>query len=66
MCENKCNMIVIVIISVCGIQYYKLICDFPHNPNSSCHIIRVPEVEKMSRHFGLALYHLFSSKIWHS
>lgn len=41
-CGNRSNMM--VIISVCGI-HYKLIHDFPHNPSSSCHSVRNPEVE---------------------
>lgn len=41
-CENRSNMT--AIISVCGI-HCKLIHHFPHNPNSSCHPVRVPEVE---------------------
>lgn len=43
-CENRPNMVV-TFHSVCGIPHYKRIHDFPHNTNSSCHSIRVLEVE---------------------
>ena len=43
-CENRPNMIV-MLHSVCGTPHYKLTHHFPHKTNSSCHSVRVLEVE---------------------